>query len=153
MKDAIDQKIVDALEENAWLSNEALSEIACLSPSATLRRVQRLTQDGVILGAKAIIKRNDEQNLQRIILLAGLASDARAAVDNTCKVLRGGPGFQSAHIVMGSTDIVAVYDAPSVEAFNDWAVTHFHQHGNVARSTTLIALTDKTESRPAKNSH
>ncbi|MBE9064966.1 Lrp/AsnC family transcriptional regulator [cf. Phormidesmis sp. LEGE 11477] len=145
LKDAIDQKILDALEENAWLSNEALSKIACLSPSATLRRVQRLTENGVILGAKAIIQKEDATQFKRIILFAGLASDARSAVDETCRVLRSGPGFHSAHIVLGGTDIVAVYNAPSIETFNEWAVKKFHQHGNVARSTTLIALADVTE--------
>jgi DNA-binding Lrp family transcriptional regulator len=51
--DRIDRKILAALQEDARLTNQALSERVALSPSACLARVRRLEQLGVIQGYHA----------------------------------------------------------------------------------------------------
>ena len=51
--DRIDRKILAALQEDARLTNQALSERVALSPSACLARVRRLEHAGVIQGYHA----------------------------------------------------------------------------------------------------
>ncbi|HEX2803432.1 MAG TPA: Lrp/AsnC family transcriptional regulator, partial [Sphingomicrobium sp.] len=51
--DRIDRKILAALQEDARLTNQALSERVALSPSACLARVRRLEREGVIQGYHA----------------------------------------------------------------------------------------------------
>ena len=51
--DRIDRKILAALQEDARLTNQALSERVALSPSACLARVRRLERTGVIEGYHA----------------------------------------------------------------------------------------------------
>jgi Lrp/AsnC family transcriptional regulator, leucine-responsive regulatory protein len=51
--DAIDRKIVRALQENARLSNQDLSARVGLSPSPCLRRVRALEKRGVLSGYTA----------------------------------------------------------------------------------------------------
>src|SRR5690606_40370859 len=51
--DRIDHKILAALQEDARLTNQALSERVALSPRACLTRVKRLEQSGVIQGYHA----------------------------------------------------------------------------------------------------
>lgn len=51
--DRIDRRILAALQANARLTNQALSEQVALSPSACLARVRRLEQAGVIQGYHA----------------------------------------------------------------------------------------------------
>jgi DNA-binding Lrp family transcriptional regulator len=51
--DRIDCKILVALQEDARLTNQALSERVALSPSACLARVRRLEREGVIQGYHA----------------------------------------------------------------------------------------------------
>lgn len=51
--DRIDRRIVAALQADARLTNQALSERVALSPSACLARVRRLEQAGVIQGYHA----------------------------------------------------------------------------------------------------
>ena len=51
--DRIDRKILAALQANARLTNQALSERISLSPSACLARVRRLEVAGVIQGYHA----------------------------------------------------------------------------------------------------
>jgi DNA-binding Lrp family transcriptional regulator len=51
--DRIDRRILTALQEDARLTNQALSERVALSPSACLARVRRLERSGVIQGYHA----------------------------------------------------------------------------------------------------
>ena len=53
--DAIDQRILAALQGNARLSNVELAGQAGLSPSPCLRRVRALEQEGVIKGYAALV--------------------------------------------------------------------------------------------------
>lgn len=51
--DAVDQRILQALQSEGRLTNQALSDRAGLSPSACLARVRRLERLGVIAGYAA----------------------------------------------------------------------------------------------------
>jgi len=53
--DAIDQRILYCLQENSQLSNQELAEQVSLSPSACLRRVRALEENGVIRGYRAVL--------------------------------------------------------------------------------------------------
>ena len=47
--DAIDRKILSALQKDGRISNLKLAEVVSLSPTAVLARTQRLQRDGFIL--------------------------------------------------------------------------------------------------------
>jgi len=51
--DAIDWRILAALQENGRLSNQDLADTVALSPSACLRRVRTLEESGLIRGYRA----------------------------------------------------------------------------------------------------
>jgi len=55
--DAIDRKIVAALQRDARITNQALADEVGLSPSPCLRRVRTLEQSGVIEGYAAQVNR------------------------------------------------------------------------------------------------
>jgi DNA-binding Lrp family transcriptional regulator len=48
MQDAIDMRILRALQDNGRLSNQDLADQVALSPSACLRRVRTLEEEGLI---------------------------------------------------------------------------------------------------------
>jgi Lrp/AsnC family transcriptional regulator, leucine-responsive regulatory protein len=56
--DAIDCRIVAALQANGRLSNIELADLVGLSPSPCSRRVKRLEQDGYIVGYRAALRRD-----------------------------------------------------------------------------------------------
>ena len=55
MLDQIDLKILRALQANGRLSNQDLADQVALSPSACLRRVKTLEQEGYIDGYHALL--------------------------------------------------------------------------------------------------
>jgi Lrp/AsnC family transcriptional regulator, leucine-responsive regulatory protein len=56
--DAIDSRIVAALQSNGRLSNVDLADKVGLSPSPCLRRVKRLEREGYIEGYRAALRRD-----------------------------------------------------------------------------------------------
>ncbi|MFO0123436.1 MAG: Lrp/AsnC family transcriptional regulator, partial [Inhella sp.] len=56
--DRIDRSILRLLQSDGRLSNAQLAERVSLSPSACLRRLQRLEEDGVIHGYRAELSGN-----------------------------------------------------------------------------------------------
>ncbi len=54
--DGFDWKLLDALQQDASLTNGALAERIGLSASQVSRRRQRLEQDGVIRGYRALLE-------------------------------------------------------------------------------------------------
>ncbi|MCF6220029.1 MAG: Lrp/AsnC family transcriptional regulator [Robiginitomaculum sp.] len=53
--DAIDRKIIRALQQDARLTNQDLAARVGLSPSPCLRRVRKLEQDGIFAGYTALV--------------------------------------------------------------------------------------------------
>jgi len=53
--DAIDRRILYCLQENGQISNQELAERVSLSPSACLRRVRTLEENGLIRGYRAVL--------------------------------------------------------------------------------------------------
>src|SRR3546814_5158466 len=69
--DRTDLQLLAELQHRGRLTNAELAERVHLSPSACLRRVQRLERDGVIAGYRAEVDRSEEhtselQSLMRI---------------------------------------------------------------------------------------
>ena len=54
--DRIDFEILDALQNNARLSNKELAARVDLSPSSCWERVRQLREDGVLMGSHAVVE-------------------------------------------------------------------------------------------------
>src|ERR1035441_5310977 len=56
--DALDRRVIAALQADARLTNVELARKIGLSPSPCLRRVKRLEKEGVIEGYRAVLSRD-----------------------------------------------------------------------------------------------
>jgi DNA-binding Lrp family transcriptional regulator len=113
--DRIDRRILAALQEDARLTNQALSEQVALSPSACLARVRRLEKEGVIQGYHA---RLDPFALHiGLVLYADITLDAHtpAELARFEEAIAAHPQVVEASHVTGSFDYilkVVVADMP-----------------------------------------
>ena len=67
-RDAIDERLIALLRQNARMSLTALSRAVSLSRTAVQARIARLERDGVILGYQAIVREEDHGDELRAIL-------------------------------------------------------------------------------------
>ena len=118
--DALDSRILAALQEDGRLSNVELAERVGLSPSPCLRRVKRLEEEGYIAGYKAKVDR------RRLGL--GMTDFRRREVRHPSRRQRRAfqeavqtfPEVVACHMVSGEADFlleVVVADLAAYDAF------------------------------------
>ncbi len=138
--DSIDRAILAALQQDARLSNQALAQQIHLSPSACLRRVKRLEDEGVIdrvvalLNPKAIGKPGTSYTIINVERMtpAALAEFEQAVKDS--------PDILDCFYVAGSNDYLlrfAYRDAEDLERVHTQVLM---QLPGVARANSMLVL-------------
>jgi DNA-binding Lrp family transcriptional regulator len=138
--DAIDWRLLDLLQADAGLTNQALAEAAHVSPATALRRVKRLRDAGVIERFTALLAPRlagrglsgiCEVTLDRQGAEAQDAFEARAVAD---------AAVQQCWRVSPGPDFVLVAWAADMPAFHAFAQRLFTQDANVRNVKTFFAL-------------
>lgn len=102
--DAMDRKILKALQADGRLTNRALAALISLSPSGTLSRVRRLEQAGVIKGYRAIVDPALGQQRVTIWVNVALTSHTQGQLRKFEQMLQMTPEVIDAWKVAGQTD-------------------------------------------------
>ncbi|MFT4198575.1 MAG: Lrp/AsnC family transcriptional regulator [Pseudoxanthomonas sp.] len=74
--DRLDLKILDVLQQNARITNQALAERVALSPSACLARVRALEAQGLIGGYRAQVAIDRIRSATIVLMLVSFRSHA-----------------------------------------------------------------------------
>ena len=118
-RDAIDEKLVSLLCQNARMTLTALAKAVSLSRSAVQARIARLEQEKVIIGYRAVrAERTDARTLGAIL---AITFSQRPCTPVVAK-FRHWPEIESYYTVTGPIDayaVVKVDDAGSLSAFVD----------------------------------
>jgi Lrp/AsnC family leucine-responsive transcriptional regulator len=113
--DAIDRRIVAALQANGRLSNVELAERVGLSPSPYLRRVQRLEREGYIEAYRAVLGRS-RIGLGLTVFLGvkidGHANERALALEEALLAM---PEIVACHLVSGDADYLLEVVVPDIE--------------------------------------
>ena len=102
--DAMDRKILKALQADGRLTNRALAALVSLSPSGTLSRVRRLEDAGIIKGYRAMIDPALGQRRVTIWVNVALASHTQSHLRKFEQILHTTPEVIHAWKVAGQTD-------------------------------------------------
>lgn len=115
--DAIDHKILDALQADGRLTNVELADRVGLSPSPCLRRVKRLEREGVIEGYRAILDRRAVGLGLTVFTEIKVDRHTRAKADALQQALEAIPEVVSCHMVSGAPDFIAEIVVPDLAAY------------------------------------
>jgi Lrp/AsnC family leucine-responsive transcriptional regulator len=115
--DAIDLKILDALQRDGRISNVALAKTVGLSPTPCAERVRALESSGVIAGYAA---RLDAQSLDLgLLVFIEIAIDrtSQNAFDQFAAAITRIPQVQECHMVAGGFDYLVKVRVPDMAAY------------------------------------
>jgi Lrp/AsnC family leucine-responsive transcriptional regulator len=118
--DAIDSRIIAALQADARLSNHQLAERIGLSPSPCLRRVKRLEREGYIESYRAVLQRDRVGLGFTAFVTVKIEGHADLAADALQEAMIAMPEVVACHMVSGDSDYlleVVVPDRESYQAF------------------------------------
>jgi DNA-binding Lrp family transcriptional regulator len=143
--DSVDRRIIALLRENAKRTFAEIGGVVSLSATAVKRRVDRLQQDGVIVGYGARI---DPLALgEGIEALIEVYCAERVAPADVGRSLQGLEQVVSAFTVSGEADAVIRARTQSIGDLEKF-VERLRRDPNVVRTKTLIVLSTLID-RPA----
>ena len=138
--EAVDARILDALQGDGRLTNQALADRVGMSTSPCWRRVNRLEQDGVIAGYRAVLDR------QKIGL--GVLAFVRVKIDshNADESEEFSRGIMrlnevvACYSVAGDADFLLQVVASDLDAYADFAMTVIRRLPRIKEMQTTMVL-------------
>jgi DNA-binding Lrp family transcriptional regulator len=102
--DALDQRLIALLRADGRAPVSQLAATLHVSRGTAQNRLDRLIQDGVILGFTVRVRRDIDEHLIRALMTIQLAGKATTAV---IARLRGIPELRALHTTNGAWDVIA----------------------------------------------
>ncbi|MGK2285243.1 Lrp/AsnC family transcriptional regulator [Pedomonas sp. V897] len=140
--DALDRRILQTLQQNARITNQALAEAVNLSPSACLARVRRLEAAGLILGAHAAI--DIERVAPTVVVFAEVTLSSHHPQDFARfeQAMESLPAVVEAAQVSGHFDYLLKVAVPDINAWRRLADALLAGDYGVAKITSLIRMAE-----------
>ena len=138
--DLYDRKILALLQQDARLTNNDLSERVHLSPSQCSRRRQRLEEDGLIRGYRAVLDREKLGFPLVSIISVTLATHNRDNARRFAELLSRLPEVQEAHALTGEMDYMIKVVTPDLRSLADFVNGVLLPHESVQHVKTAIVL-------------
>ncbi len=145
--DATDRTIIAALQDDGRLTNAALAERVHLSPSACLRRIRRLEDEGVIAGYVALLDRDTIGFGTTVFVEISLTGQQEELLDAFEAAVAAVPEVMSCHLMAGNADYllkVFVSDVADYERIHRNHVARLPGVAQVRSSFALRAVKDVT---------
>ena len=138
--DQFDRKILALLQADARLTNNDLSERVNLSPSQCSRRRQRLEDDGLIKGYRAVLDR-DRLGFSLVnVISVTLATHNRDNARRFADLLTRLPEVQEAHALTGEMDYILKVVTPDLKSLAEFVNDVLLPHESVQHVKTAIVL-------------
>lgn len=138
--DAIDRAILAELQANGKLSNVELAQRVHLSPSACLRRVKQLEDDGVIGQYVALLNPKAVGQHGTSFTIINLESMSNTLLEAFEQAVRDEPQVLDCYYVAGSNDYLIRFsyrDAEDLERFHTQVLMRLP---GVERSNSMLVL-------------
>jgi Lrp/AsnC family leucine-responsive transcriptional regulator len=115
--DALDLKILAALQQDGRLTNAELADTIGLSASPCLRRVRRLEEEGFIRTYRAVLDREAIGLGLTVFVEIKLDKPTRENAQALHEALLAMPEVVNCHVLSGAADCLAEVVVPNVKAF------------------------------------
>ena len=148
MYDRIDRAILHELQVDARTSNIALSERINLSESATLRRVRRLENSGLLRGYVGLVDQTAAGYPDNVFVQITLSGQQREKLAAFEAAVEGIPEVMECYLMSGESDYllrVIVADARDYEHLHSRYLTSLPGVARVHSSFALRTVAKKTE--------
>ena len=145
--DAIDQRLLEELQLDADRSNVELARLVGLSPAATLHRVRRLKESGIVRGVVARLDSTTAGFPLQVYVAVTLQRHDDNSHRRFAAAVRAMPEVISADWVTGETDALLMVVAREVAELQR-VLVRLSTRGGAARVTTLLRLEELKPASP-----
>lgn len=145
--DAIDLRILAALQADGRLSNQDLADKVSLSPSACLRRVQALEKAGVIRSYRAVLDPAQMGIGFVAYVTVGLGTHTKAAQEAFERAASRAPEVRECHNITGTVEYLLRVECVDLAAFKHWHTEVLGTLPQVRAITTFVVMGSPKDDR------
>jgi DNA-binding Lrp family transcriptional regulator len=138
--DATDCRILSVLQNEGRISNLDLAERISLSPSACLRRLRLLEEQGVVEHYRACLNREMLGFEMEAFVQVAMRNDEPGWHDQFAAALRGWPEVVGAYVVTGDTHYLLRVLAHNLKHYSEFVLTKLHKAPGVMDVRSIIVL-------------
>jgi DNA-binding Lrp family transcriptional regulator len=138
--DAIDHRILRALQVDGRLHNTELASQVGLSPSPCLRRVKLLEDVGTIARYVALLDRSAVGLPMTIFCRVTLDRQDKAGIEGFAQAIAGVPEVLECHLMAGAYDYLLKVAAASLDDYQRFQMRHLTPLPGVRNVVTEIPL-------------
>lgn len=145
--DKTDRNILRLLQTDGRMTNAELAQRINLSPSACLRRVQRLEEAGVISGYVALVSQEAVGRPASIFVEVTLSSQSEESLAAFERAVSVCPDIMECYLMSGDSDYlirVVAADTQDFERIHKQHLTRLPAVARIRSSFTLRAICKKT---------
>lgn len=114
--DVIQQRLLDALQRNARITNRRLADLVGLAPSSTLQRIRDLEQRGVITGYHAEVDLEALNRSVQAMVFVRLSPADGPTVERFFETVSAMPETIAVSLISGAEDAVVHVAVPDVQS-------------------------------------
>jgi Lrp/AsnC family transcriptional regulator, leucine-responsive regulatory protein len=145
--DFIDARLLEELQTDADRSNVELARLVGLSPAATLHRVRRLKESGIVRNVSAQLDPTAAGFPLQVYVAVTLQRNDDAAHRRFAEAVRAMPEVIAADWVTGETDAMLMVVAREVAQLQR-VLVRLSTRGGAARVMTLLRLEEMKPASP-----
>lgn len=138
--DAIDRRILAALQRNGRLQNIELAKEVGLSPSPCLRRVRLLEESGVIDRYVAVLNANNVGKGLTVFARVWLTGQDAETVDHFTDEIKLLPEVVECHLMAGDCDFLLRIVATDLDDYRQFQIRHLTRIKGVQSVKTEIPM-------------
>ena len=138
--DGVDRQLLTLLQSDASRSNQALAEAAQISPATALRRVRRLTEQGVIERVVAVVSPEAVPGSLTALVEVTLDRQGAEHLQAFEDLAVADPAVQQCYRVSPGPDLVLVVWAQDMDGYQAVVERLFTQHANVRNVRAFFSV-------------
>jgi DNA-binding Lrp family transcriptional regulator len=141
--DAVDKKILAALQENGRMALSAIAERVGVAPATVHERLAKLRAAGVV---KGFVVKVDPQALgYTVTALVHVRVDLSPSLEKTVEELSAIPEVEEVHLITGEYDLVVKLRARNTQHLQELLLNRLHKVSGFVRSATEVCLSSPLE--------
>jgi Lrp/AsnC family leucine-responsive transcriptional regulator len=134
--DDLDVQLLNVVQTNNHLTAEELAQRVPLSPSAIMRRLQKLNEERVIAANVAVLAPERIGSHLSAVIRIQFERHSEVAVEQIRRSLIDAPEVQLCFYVSGAFDLMLLVVTRDMETFNNFVETNVSEHRAVRRYET-----------------
>ncbi|MBD2837469.1 Lrp/AsnC family transcriptional regulator [Pseudomonas sp. JM0905a] len=138
--DTTDLRILLCLQQNGRISNQELAEKVALSPSACLRRLRNLEDEGIIRGYRPVLDAERLGVELEALVHVSMRQDEEGWHERFVQKVQGWPEVIAAYIVTGHSNYVLRVQVRNLKQFSDFIVNRLNRANGVTDIRSEIIL-------------